>query len=94
VETLTEFFNRDVVIEGAGVFRPSGSLLRIDADAIVPAREEDEFFRQVPEGIVERDYRNLARLRPGETSAYALILGSMPSEESDEEFEAALAALR
>jgi hypothetical protein len=94
VETLTEFFDRDVVIEGVGVFRPSGSLLRIDADAIAPARAEDEFFRELPEGLVERDYRTLVRLRPGEASAYARILGSIPAEESDEEFEAALAALR
>ena len=36
VETLREFFNRDVVVEGVGVFRPSGSLLRVDADAIAP----------------------------------------------------------
>ena len=94
VETLTEFFDRDVVIEGAGIFRPSGSLLRIDADAIVPARVEDDFFRQVPVGEVERDYRQLARLRPGEPSVYAKLYGSIPAEESDEEFEAALAALR
>ena len=94
VETLTEFFNRDVVIEGAGVFRPSGSLLRIDADAIALARAEDEFFRQIPEGVVERDYRTLVRLRPGESSVYARLFGCIPAEESDEEFEAALAALR
>jgi hypothetical protein len=39
VENLKDYFNRDVVLEGAGVFRASGSLLRIDAD---------EFFRQLP----------------------------------------------
>ena len=39
---------------------------------------------------VERDYRKLARLRPGEPPVYARILGSIPAEESDEEFAAAV----
>jgi hypothetical protein len=48
VENLKDYFNRDVVLEGAGVFRASGSLLRIDADAIALAGSQDEFFRQLP----------------------------------------------
>lgn len=94
VETLREFFNRDVVVEGIGVFRPSGSLLRIDADAIAAASSRDEFFRHVPTAIVQHDYRKLARSRVGERSAYAQLLGSLSGDETDEEFDAALAALR
>jgi hypothetical protein len=94
VESLREFFNRDVVIEGIGVFRPSGSLLRIDADAIAPATSQDEFFRSIPTGTVQRDYHQLARLKPGEKSVYAQLRGSLAGDDSDEEFEAALAALR
>jgi hypothetical protein len=94
VESLREFFNRDVVIEGIAVFRPSGSLLRIDAEAIVPASAQDEFFRGIPTGVVQRDYHKLARLRAGEKSAYAQLRGSLAGGESDEEFQAALATLR
>lgn len=94
VETLREYFNRDVVVEGLAIFRPSGSMLRIDADAIAAASSQDEFFRGVPTGTVQRDYHKLARLRVGEKSAYAQLRGSLAGEESDEEFEAALAALR
>ena len=94
LETLREFFNRDVVIEGVGVFRPSGSLLRIDADAIAAASPQDEFFRRVPSAVARRDYRKLARLKPGEKSAYAQLRGWLSSDESDEEFNAAVAALR
>ena len=94
VESLREFFNRDVVIEGLGVFRPSGSLLRIDADAIAPATSQDEFFRSIPTGTVQRDYHQLARLKPGEKSVYAQLRGSLAGDDSDEEFDAALAALR
>lgn len=80
VETLREFFNKDVVIEGLGVFRPSGGLLRVDADAIAPASP--------------RDYHKLARLKPGEQSAYLQLLGSLKGDETDEEFETEVARLR
>ena len=94
VDSLKDFLNRDVVIEGIAVFRPSGSLLRIDTDALVPASLNDEFFRSVPTATLQPDYQKLIRLKPGEKPAYAQLLGSLPPEESDEEFEAALAALR
>ena len=91
VETLREFFNRDVVVEGVGVFRPSGSLLRVDADAIVLASSQDEFFRRVPSAAAKRDYHKLARLKAGEKSAYAQLRGWLPSD--DEDFNAAVVAL-
>jgi hypothetical protein len=94
VDVFKDLLNHDVVVEGFGTFRPSGILRRIDADALVVASAADEFFRQVPTAAVVRDYQEIARLRPGEKSVYAKILGSIPAEESDEEFEAAVAALR
>jgi hypothetical protein len=94
VESLRELFNRDVVVEGVGVFRPSGSLLRIDADAIAPASSQDEFFRRVPSAAARRDYHKLARLKTGEKSAYGQLRGSLPADEPDDEFNAAVAALR
>lgn len=93
IEELKDYFNRDVVIEGAGVFRPSGLLLRVDADAIALASAQDEFFRQVPEALALPDYSSLTQLRPGERSPFSRILGSIPAEETDEEFAAAVEAL-
>jgi hypothetical protein len=90
VESLRDLFNRDVVVEGLGAFRPSGTLLRIDADAVVAATSRDDFFRQVPTAPVVHDYQKLVRLKPGEKSVYAQFLGSIPAEESDEEFLAAV----
>jgi len=97
VDSLAEYFNRDVVIEGAGIFRPSGRILRIDADAIATASGQDEFFREEPlapttrESI--RDYAQSVRLRPSEKSVYASLLGVIPTEESDEAFAAAIEAM-
>ena len=93
LEEFKDSFNRDVVVEGLGVLRPSGTLLRIEAEALLPATSQDEFFRQLPEGIIERDYSQAVRLRAGEPSVYARILGSIPAEESDEEFAAAVEAM-
>jgi len=47
----------------------------------------------LPTGVLDRDFAKLAQLRPGEKSVYARILGSIPGEESDEEFAAAVEAL-
>jgi hypothetical protein len=93
IDELRSLFNRDVLCEGVGVFRPSGSLLRIDADAIAPASQGDDFFRQVPMAVARSDVSRTMRLRSGEPSAYAAFLGSVPGEETDEEFSAAVAEL-
>ena len=84
------------MLEGLAVFRPSGTLLRIDADLIAPASAQEDFFRQVPHAAVARDYQKVARLKPSERSAYIQLRGCIPPEldESDEDFQAALAALR
>ena len=93
VESLKDYFNRDVVIEGMAVFRPSGALLRVDASALSAASARDDFFRMVPAGALAQDFQRISRLRPGEKSVYARILGSIPTEESDEEFAAAVEAM-
>ncbi len=93
LEQFTSHFNKDVVCEGLGIFRPSGSLLRIDADAIAPATERDDSFRHLPVAVAKVDVARAARLRSGEPSAYASFLGSIPPEETDDEFSAAVEAL-
>jgi len=93
VDALKDYFNREVVIEGRAVYRPSGALLRVEVQAIGMATGADDYFRAMPSGRVQADAVRLARLRPGEGSAYARILGRIPAEESDEDFLAAVEAL-
>lgn len=85
---LAGFLDKDVVIEGLAVFRPSGRLLRIDADAIDAAGSRDSYFSTLPlpGGM---DYANAVRTRHG-LSPYKDLLGMIPAEESDEEFLKAL----
>jgi hypothetical protein len=93
IEALKGLFNRDVMVEGMAVFRPSGSLLRLDASAIAEASPHDAYFRRVPTALVAADAGRLLRLKPGEPSAYERILGRIPAEETDEEFLAAIEAM-
>jgi hypothetical protein len=81
---LANFLDKEVTIEGQAVFRPSGKLLRIDADAISPATAGDAYFSTMPlPGVV--DYAALARTRPG-VYPYKELFGMIPGDESDEEF--------
>ena len=93
IDNLRELFNREVVIEGNAVFRPSRSLLRVDVVAIGEASASDEYFRHLPTAAAAPDVGRIVRLRPGEESAYSKILGRIPAEETDEEFIAAVEAM-
>jgi len=68
------------------VFRPSGTLLRIDVDVLAPATAGDDFFRHAPIAQANLDLLRAARLRVGDPSEYAGFSASIPAEESDEEF--------
>ncbi len=93
IDELRLLLNRDVICEGVGVFRPSGTLLRIDADAVAAAGASDAGFAVVPRAARIGDIKRQLLLRSGEASAYAELLGSIPPEESDEEFAAAIEAM-
>lgn len=86
LDQFAPMFNKDVVCEGTGVFRPSGTLLRIDVDVLAPATAGDDFFRHAPIAQANLDLLRAARLRVGDPSEYAGFFASIPAEESDEEF--------
>ena len=90
---LASFLDRQVVIEGLAEFRPSGRLLRIDADAIRTAGAGDSAFSTLPMPEIQRSYQQAAAVvRPGH-KPYAAIYGLIPADESDEEFTAAVEAM-
>jgi hypothetical protein len=90
---LASFLDKQVVIEGLAEFRPSGALLRVDADAIRDAGVGDASFSTLPLAEVRRNYQKaVATVRPVQ-KPYASIFGLIPGDESDEEFTAAVAEL-
>jgi hypothetical protein len=90
---LAVFLNRQVTIEGLAEFRPSGALLRVDADAIREAAGGDLSFGKLP--LPETGFyhqKEAAKIRPGQ-KPYAAIFGLIPGDEPDEEFATAVAEL-
>jgi hypothetical protein len=90
---LANYLDKQVTIEGLAEFRPSGTLLRVDADAIREAGAGDASFSTLPLPEVRRNYQKVAAtVRPGQ-KPYASIFGLIPGEESDEEFATAVEEL-
>jgi len=88
---LASFLDKQVVIEGLAEFRPSGTLLRVDTEAIREAGAGDTHFSALPLAEMRSDYQKLVTaVRPGQ-KPYAAIFGVIPGEETDEEFAAAVA---
>lgn len=90
---LTDFLDQNVVVEGQAVFRVSGTLLRIDAEAMDPAGQADAFFSGIPKATTQRLARASLRQRQTKTTGANAIFGKWPGDETDEEILAALEEL-
>lgn len=89
-ETLRELVNTDVVATGIAIYRPSNTLLRIDADGLMPQRDADRFFAVVPVPAGDTpDLRKRAR-EQAKRGGMAGVWGQVPAEESDADFLAAI----
>ena len=85
---------RRVVVRGDAIFRPSGQLLLVEAEDVALATNESPVWSRMPRprgGTL--DVTGLRRPQ-GPRSGMAKILGRWPGDETDEEVEAALSALR
>jgi hypothetical protein len=86
---LSNFLGKDVTIEGLAMFRPSGKLLRIDADTIAAAEAKDAFFSKLPVAGLSSESATSSLPRRGQPT-YANLLGLIPGDESEQEFIHAL----
>jgi len=91
---LAGLFGKQTLVSGYAKFRPSGALLRIEADRMHAASPSDaEVFSSAPTPLlIELDPRDL-RKHQGPKSGLAAIIGQWPGDESDEEVQRALAEL-
>ena len=85
-EELAAHFGRLTVVSGLAHFRPSGALLRIDADHLQPGREHDlALWSEVPRPLdATADARDLRRPQ-GPRSGINAIFGKWPGDETDDE---------
>lgn len=86
-------WGHQVVIDGKAVFRPSGTLRRLEAERIELAEEKDTVWSKMPQPLLgEIDERSLYR-QQGPRSGLNAIVGRWPGDESDEVLRAALREL-
>lgn len=88
---LASLFGQPVVVMGMAVFRPSGSVLRIDAEQIQEASpQQTSLWSRLPRPtLTALDTRSL-RVPQDERSGINAIYGRWPGDESEEELLAAL----
>jgi len=88
-ETLAGLFGRKAMVSGTAVFRPSGAVLRIEAEHIEPAGEDVAFWSVEPRPLRGGEESPL-RVNQGPRSGLNAILGQWPGDESDEQIARAL----
>jgi hypothetical protein len=90
-EVLAPFFGKLAVVSGMAQFRPSGSLLRVDADGVEPGSEPDLALWSEPPRPLFATMDTQALRRPqGSRSGLNAIIGAWPGEETDDEIFALL----
>jgi hypothetical protein len=94
VEQLRQHFGKRVLIFGQAVYRPSGSLLRIDAHAIESGAGQPSIFSKVPPPRSRRPpLTRKISARQGWTS-FASYFGEWPGEETDEQWNEMMLELK
>jgi hypothetical protein len=82
---LAVYFGESVLVAGRAVFRPSGSVLRIEAEEVEPAAGDIRVWSRMPVPIFRRlDLRTLHQPQ-GPRSGINALIGRWPGDESDEE---------
>lgn len=89
-DVLKEYWPESVVVEGNAVFRASGSLLHIEAEAMGPAGEADRFFSEIPKPVPTGFDTRQLRQRQTPSTGLGAVFGKWPGDESEEELLAAL----
>ncbi|HTU48717.1 MAG TPA: hypothetical protein VMF91_26885 [Bryobacteraceae bacterium] len=91
-EMLQDYFGKDITVLGKAIYRPSGTLLRIDASEILPAVEGRQAFSKVPPSLTLR--RRPERRLQASKGGVASFFGSWPGKETDRELLQALEDVR
>jgi hypothetical protein len=91
-ELLQRHFGNEITILGKAIYRPSGTLLRLDAQEILDTTAGKTAFSSVPMAL-SRTPRPEKRPQSDKTGI-AAFFGTWPGQETDEELLAALGEVR
>lgn len=93
VDCMRQLWRARVLVLGRAIYRASGKLLRIDAEAVKPGEHEPALFSRMPApSHVKLDVSKLHKTQ-GPRSGMAAIMGQWPGDETDEEIADALERL-
>ena len=94
VDSLRHLFGKPALVLGKAVYRPSGTLLRIDAQAVENGEGQPVLFAKVPPPR-SRKPPLPRRVASGKGwSGLSAFFGKWPGEETDEEWQEMLSELR
>ncbi len=90
VEQIAPLLRHRVVVAGTAVFRPSGNLLRVEADWLREAPDAPAIWSEMPSARAQRVERAELVRPQGTRSGMAAMFGAWPGDETDEEIAAIL----
>ena len=85
VREIGDLLTKPVMVEGTAVFRPSGNVLRIEADSVCGTAEISQVWSEMPRARQAHMDRSGLVQGQGPRSGIAAIMGAWPGNESDEE---------
>ena len=90
---MASLFGRKTTVSGVAVFRPSGKILRVDAEHIVAAGADFSTWSVEPVPLFEPPAPGALRVPQGPRSGVNALMGQWPGNETDEEIEELLEGL-
>jgi hypothetical protein len=94
VDQMREFFDKRVLILGKAIYRPSGSLLRIDAHAIEHGEGQPSIFSRIPPSLSRR-VSQTRKVSAGQGwDSLSSYFGGWPGDETDEQWNEMMLELK
>jgi hypothetical protein len=91
-ETLQSYWGKEITVLGKAIYRPSGSLLRLDASEILESTEGRSVFSTIPPPFAGS--RRVDRKPQTGRTGVSAFFGTWPGDETDDELIRELAEIR
>lgn len=90
---MKDFLDRQVLIEAQAIYRPSGRVLRLDAERFQNGAGASAAFSRVPQARGSKANLNAVFQRQAGKRGVSAIMGQWPGDESDEQIDVLLREL-
>jgi hypothetical protein len=93
LDSVGEYWGKTVQLAGVAKFRPSGRVLRIEADRVAAAAGDVSLWSALPVPVTRDFAPRSLRVAQGPKSGVAALFGQWPGDETDDDIAEALAQL-